>query len=131
MTDSKRLPRIPTPESIARIIASHLGSDWEFMCPDKQAWTECGGVVKGRPVDVNAPTHRDCLDAAEAVLGHVSAPVRLTRTEPPTEPGWYWARFRGDAHKGDRARPVYAFINEPGFDLYDWFGPLDLPEVSP
>ncbi len=117
MSDSKRLPRIPTREMIEAAINA----------PDIHDAFEVGGPLSAAVMD----EYQAAYDAAP--------PVRLTRTDPPTEPGWYWGRIRNEDY---RPEPLGVFrvggtlavhwgTRPADLGGFDWFGPLELPEVSP
>ena len=59
--------------------------------------------------------------------------------EKPTQPGWYWSRWRGtlevvkvawDKDKGtltDQADPLFRALSDEFYDKYEWAGPLEPP----
>ncbi len=109
------------------------------MFDDKSDWIAHRGENAGGYHDVNAPRRADCRAAAVDILGCLAASLPLKRTEPPSTPGWYWARIRNE---DVRPEPLAVFIangvllaawGHPPLPLdgFEWFGPIPLPEVEP
>lgn len=129
-------------ESVARIIASHIGLNYDRIFENKAEWTKNRGMRDAEVYDINTPYRTDLRDAAKAVLAHVSpSSLPLKRTDPPTEDGWYWAGL-----PGERPEPIYVTVlpdkgpcgcrgetTVPVSAWPRWYGPLALPipEVEP
>ena len=65
-------------EKVARVLASHIGPEWESAFASKTEWRKTHGRQSGKHSDINGPFQEDYLDAArvaikitgEAILEH-------------------------------------------------------------
>lgn len=70
-------------ERLARVLASHLGDDFDAAFANKREWTKARG---GEPFrDVNMPYKGDYIEAVQAILSELSAAGFVVVPEVPTE----------------------------------------------
>jgi len=61
-----------TREAVARIIASAMGDNFADAFKNKPRWIAKRGMSGGRFRDINEPFQSDYLDAADAVIAHLT-----------------------------------------------------------
>ena len=120
MTDRKYLPRDPSPEMV------------EAMCRS--------AVIVEFDADLASHMRAAAIRAYHAAHDAAPTSLPLKRTEPPTEPGWYWIRW-GESEAGDAfpamvyrdgARLLCSATNPPcPVDQLQFFGRLPDGEVEP
>jgi len=55
-------------EKVARVLASHIGPEWESAFASKTEWRKTHGRQSGKHSDINGPFQEDYLDAARVAI---------------------------------------------------------------
>jgi len=77
-------------EKVARVLASHIGPEWESAFASKTEWRKTHGRQSGKHSDINGPFQEDYLDAARVA-------IKITGEACWQEARLTWRECEGDA----------------------------------